>query len=86
MSNVWWKNRKRNGQVDYYCVNPDCPRRNIESIIHYVSRDAMNIEGLGDEIVEELYNLGFVKKITDLYDLGSKKKQIMEFDGYGEKV
>ena len=79
------KIEKRNGQVDYYCVNPDCPRRNIESIIHYVSRDAMNIEGLGDEIVEELYNLGFVKKITDLYDLSSKKKQIMEFDGYGEK-
>ena len=79
------KIEKRNGQVDYYCVNPDCPRRNIESIIHYVSRDAMNIEGLGDEIVEELYNLGFVRKITDLYDLSSKKKQIMEFDGYGEK-
>lgn len=49
------------GQADYYCQNPDCPKRNIESIIHYVSRDAMNIEGLGDEIVEELYNLGFIK-------------------------
>lgn len=73
------------GQADYYCLNPDCPKRNIESIIHYVSRDAMNIEGLGDEIVEELYNLGFVKNITDLYSLESKKKAIMEFDGYGEK-
>ena len=73
------------GQADYYCQNPDCPKRNIESIIHYVSRDAMNIEGLGDEIVEELYNLGFIKNITDLYTLESKKKAIMEFDGYGEK-
>ena len=76
---------KKDGNVDYYCVNPNCPRRNIESIIHYVSRDALNIEGLGDEIVEELYNLGFVKNITDLYSLSNKKKQIMEFDGYGEK-
>ena len=45
----------------------------------------MYIEGLGDEIVEELYNLGFVKNIPDLYDLANKKTQIMEFDGYGEK-
>lgn len=76
---------KKDGNVDYYCVNPKCPKRNIEGIIHYVSRDALNIEGLGDEIVEELYNLGFVKNITDLYSLSDKKKQIMEFDGYGEK-
>ena len=72
-------------QVDYYCMNPECPKRNIESIIHYVSRDAMNIEGLGDEIVEELYNLGFIRNIPDLYNLDSKKQAIMEFDGYGEK-
>ena len=76
---------KKVGQVDYYCVNPSCPKRNIESIIHFVSRDAMNIEGLGDEIVEELYNLGFVKSIEDLYSLKDKKEKIMEFDGYGEK-
>ena len=76
---------KKIGQVDYYCVNPSCPKRNIESIIHFVSRDAMNIEGLGDEIVEELYNLGFVKSIEDLYSLKDKKEKIMEFDGYGEK-
>lgn len=76
---------KKDGSVDYYCINPDCPRRNIEAIIHYVSRDALNIEGLGDEIVEELYNLGFVKNIIDLYNLKDKKRQIMEFDGYGEK-
>ena len=76
---------KKVGQVDYYCVNPMCPKRNIESIIHFVSRDAMNIEGLGDEIVEELYNLGFVKSIEDLYSLKDKKEKIMEFDGYGEK-
>lgn len=77
--------QKIEGQVDYYCLNPNCPKRNIESIIHYVSRDAMNIEGLGEEIVEELYNLGFVRSILDIYNIKDKKKQIMEFDGYGEK-
>ena len=79
------KLEKITGQADYYCRNTECPKRNIESIIHYVSRDAMNIEGLGEEIVEELYNLGFIKNITDLYSLKDKKEAIMEFDGYGEK-
>ena len=77
--------KKIEGQVDYYCVNPNCPKRNIESIIHFVSRDALNIEGLGDEIVEEFYNLGFIKNIIDLFNLEDKKEQIMQFDGYGEK-
>ena len=76
---------KIDNQADYYCKNPECPKRNIESIIHYVSRDALNIEGLGEEIVEELYNLGFVRNIIDLYSIKDKKKAIMEFDGYGEK-
>ncbi len=76
---------KRKGQVDYYCPNDKCPARNIESLIHFVSRDAMNIDGLGEEIVEELYNLGFVKNIVDFYFLKDKKEQILEFDGYGEK-
>lgn len=76
---------KKEGQVDYFCLNPECPKRNINSLIHFVSRDAMNIEGMGEEIVEELYNLGFIKRIPDIYSLKTKIKQIMEFDGYGEK-
>lgn len=77
--------KKKDGQADYYCLNENCPRRNIEGLIHYVSRNALNIEGMGDEIIEELYNLGFVKTIPDLYNLEEKKKKIMQFDGYGEK-
>lgn len=75
---------KKESQVDYFCPNEKCPARNINSLIHFVSRDAMNIEGLGDEIVEELYNLGFVKTIPDFYSLKNKKKELLEFDGYGE--
>ncbi len=77
--------QKKEGQVDYFCPNESCPARNINSLIHFVSRDAMNIEGLGEEIVEELYNLGFVKRIPDFYDLKTKKEQLLEFDGYGEQ-
>ncbi len=76
---------KKNDQVDYFCPNTSCPARKINSLIHYVSRDAMNIEGLGEEIVEELYNLGFVKRIPDFYSLKDKKDQLLEFDGYGEQ-
>lgn len=76
---------KKEGQVDYFCLNEQCPKRNIASLIHFVSRDAMNIEGMGDEIVEELYNLGFIRNAIDIYFLKDKVKQIMEFDGYGEK-
>lgn len=76
---------KKEGQVDYFCLNEQCPKRNIASLIHFVSRDAMNIEGMGDEIVEELYNLGFIRNVIDIYFLKDKVRQIMEFDGYGEK-
>lgn len=76
---------KKEGQVDYFCLNAECPKRNIGSLIHYVSRDAMNIEGLGEEIAEELYNLGFIRRIPDIYFIKDKMKQIIEFDGYGEK-
>lgn len=75
----------KKGEVDYYCVNEKCPKRNIESIIHYVSRDAVYIEGLGEEIITELYNLGFIKDIVDLYFLKDKKEQIIVYDGYGDK-
>lgn len=78
--------QKKEGQVDYYCFNQECPARNINSLIHFVSRDAMNIEGLGDEIVEELYNLGFIKTIQDFYSLHEKKEEIININGYGHKL
>jgi len=52
--------RKEN-QADWYCLNPECPAKAIESLIHFVSRNAMYIEGLGEEIIEDFYNLGYIK-------------------------
>ena len=47
---------KKDGQVDYFCTNTKCPARHIEGLIHFASRDAMNIDGLGDRIMEDFYN------------------------------
>ena len=60
-------------------------KKHIESIIHFASRKAMNIDGLGDRIIEDFYNLGFIKSIEDLYSLDTKKNELMELEGFGHK-
>ncbi len=76
---------KKEGQVDYYCPNKKCPARNIESLIHFVSRDAMNIDGLGDRIMEDFYNFHFIATIPDIYALKGHEKDLTRLEGYGEK-
>ena len=71
--------------IDYFCQNDLCPKRNIESLIHFVSRKAMNIDGLGDRIIEDFYNLNIIKKIEDIYNLETRKKDLVELEGFGEK-
>ena len=65
--------QKKPGQVDHYCLNPKCPARHIEGLIHFCSRKAMNIDGLGERIVEDFFNLGFMKSISDIYNLENYK-------------
>ena len=77
--------QKKLGQVDHYCLNPKCPARHIEGLIHFCSRKAMNIDGLGERIVEDFFNLGFIKSITDIYHLETHKKDLQELEGYGKK-
>ena len=76
---------KKEGQVDYYCPNNECPARHIESLIHFVSRDAMNIDGLGDRIMEDFYNFGFIKNIADIYLLKNHQKDLIRLEGFGDK-
>ena len=76
---------KKEGQVDYFCPNKKCPARNIESLIHFVSRDAMNIDGLGDRIMEDFYNFHFIATIPDIYGLKEHEKDLIRLEGYGEK-
>ena len=76
---------KKKDQVDYYCLNELCPARKVEALIHYCSRKAMNIEGLGEEIIEDFYNLGFIKTILDIYRLKDHRKDLIELEGFGNK-
>ena len=76
---------KKEGQVDYFCPNPNCPARHIESFIHFVSRPAMNIDGLGERLMEDLYNFKFISTIPDIYKLKDKKEDLINLEGYGEK-
>ena len=76
---------KKEGQADYYCPNLNCPARHIESFIHFVSRPAMNIDGLGDRLMEDLYNFKFISIIPDIYKLKDKKEALIKLEGYGEK-
>ena len=76
---------KIEGQVDYYCLNKDCPARKVENLIHFASRDAMNIEGLGDRIIEDFYNFGYIKTIPDIYNLKKEKEELERLEGFGTK-
>ena len=76
---------RKEEEADYYCPNNDCPARRIENIIHFVSRDAMNIDGMGEAVIEQLYNEGFINDITDIYDFDRYKDELTKLDGYGKK-
>ena len=76
---------KKEGQVDYFCLNPLCDKRNIESLIHFVDRHAMNITGLGERIIEDFYNMGFIRNITDIYHLKKHAEDLVELEGFGNK-
>ena len=71
--------------ANYFCPNNNCPARHIENLIHYASRDAMNIEGFGDNIVEDFYNMGYLKTPADFYHLDRYKEELMSLEGFGEK-
>ncbi|MHC8515613.1 NAD-dependent DNA ligase LigA [Sporosarcina sp. ITBMC105] len=71
------------GEVALRCVNPQCPAQMKEALIHFVSRNAMNIEGVGERVVDQLYTTGLVKDVADLYAL--TKEQLLSLERMGEK-
>ncbi len=76
---------KKESQVDYYCPNNKCPARHVESLIHFVSRDAMNIDGLGDRIMEDFYNFKYIGNLADIYSLKNHQQDLTRLEGYGDK-
>lgn len=76
---------KKEGQVDYFCTNVHCPARKIEALIHFASRHALDIDGLGDEIIEDFFNMGYIKSVEDIYHLDKHKQDLENLEGYGTK-
>lgn len=69
----------------HYCLNQECGSRKIESIIHFASRNAMDIDGLGSSIVEEFFGEGFFTDIPSIYRLSEHAQEIKELDGWSDK-
>lgn len=73
------------GEAAHYCINQDCPARVVESMIHFASRDAMDIDTLGDKKIEQLHEFGFLNSIEDIYFLHEHREELLEKRGYQKK-
>ena len=71
------------GEVALRCINPQCPAQIVEGLIHFVSRNAMNIDGLGERVVAQLFQEGLIKDVADLYRL--TREQLIQLERMGEK-
>ena len=76
---------RKEEEAAYYCINHNCPAKIQEKLIHFTSKHAMNIDGIGDRIVEDFYNLGYIQDYDDFYNLKKHKEELMELEGFGEK-
>ena len=76
--------RKENESA-YYCHNSKCDAKKIESLIHFASREAMNIAGFGERIIEDFYNFGYLKSISDFYQLKDISDELKTLEGFGDK-
>ncbi|GER70695.1 DNA ligase [Weizmannia acidilactici] len=70
-------------EVALRCINPNCPAQIREGLIHFVSRDAMNIEGLGEKVISQLFRHELIHDVADIYRL--KKEELLQLERMGEK-
>mgnify|MGYP001615961237 FL=1 len=73
------------GEANYYCENSECPAQVRARIEHFAHRGAMDIEGLGEAVVDQLVSLGFIRSYADLYELHKKRDQLVKLERWGEK-
>ena len=76
---------KTNEVESLYCMNPDCQAKKIKSFTLFVSRDAMNIDGLSEATLEKFILKGFIKDFGDIFEIGRYREEIVNMDGFGEK-
>ena len=77
--------RALNEAESLYCTNADCPAKQIKTFSQFVSRDALNIDGLSEMTLEKLIDMGFVKEFADLFRLDRYEERIVNMEGFGEK-
>ena len=69
----------------HYCMNPYCDARHIEGLIHFVSKDAMDIDGLGEKVVEQLFDEKLITSIPDIYRLHQYRQDLLRLEGFSDK-
>jgi len=69
----------------HFCVSPTCTARCIEGMIHFSSRNAMDIDTMGEKVVEEFFNDGYLKSVVDIYNLGQYREQIVLKEGWSDR-
>ncbi len=74
---------RKDGEAALRCVNNHCPEQQVRAVIHFVSRDAMDIEGMGDAVAQSVVNAGFVSGFADIYSL--TKEMLLTLEGFAEK-
>ncbi len=77
--------KQQNDVKVLYCVNENCQAKHVKGFTHFVSRDAMNIDGLSEATLEKFIQMGFVKEFADLFHLNRYKDDIIAMEGFGEK-
>lgn len=77
--------KKANDTEFLYCLNPDCQAKHIKRFEHFVSRNALNIDGISSQTLEKFIDRGFIKNYTDLYHLNNYEDEIVGMDGFGRK-
>ena len=76
---------KENDVESLYCMNPDCVAKKIKAFTLFVSRDAMNIDGLSEATLEKFIARGFIHNFGDIFEISRYKDEIVTMDGFGEK-
>lgn len=77
--------KKANDTESLYCLNPDCQAKHIKRFEYFVSRNALNIDGISSQTLEKFIDRGFIKNYTDLYHLNDYEDEIVGMDGFGRK-
>lgn len=74
-----------NGSKTLHCTNPDCPAKLVAQLSHFCSKNSINIDGLSEQTLQKLVDLGWIKSFADIYQLGEHKTEMYKLEGFGKK-